>query len=589
MAQTKEIFALEYKFGGNAEFLERIEKLLERMEKSFEATQKKAEKSGEGVKEAFDGADKSIKKADKSAKNFEKSLAGVGSKLKGLAAGFVGFKTVEKAISVFSERENLQTNIGTLLGSETQGKAFSDYITKFAAATPYGISELSSLAKGLIQYDVPLEDVKKYMSQVGDIAMGDRSKMGSLGVVLGQVASAGKLQGQDLMQFINAGFNPLTEMSKMTGKSMAELRDIMSEGGISFQMVADAMARATSEGGKFYKGMEKGAQTLSGKWSTAMDNIEQKLGDAVERNSEKLKSLVDRVGNLNLDAIIDSAARLGNAVLNVAEALTPLVDKLMQVPGLMEAIFAAMALEKLSSFTGGIGGLAGAFGHMEHSIQRANRELLTMGRNGKTAAMGVAAAMAGATAGFMGGATTAGGVIGGGLSTGAATFAATGNIWAAGIATAGSFAGSLGNALYQTGKYYLGGEADANEAQSASSKKRNELTLRLNKAYNAYQKKGNAKNRAAWEEAEKAYIGEYGTAAYMERMNVLRGGGAAESAEAKSSVTNNYNTTNNSVTQNNSISAEFSELGNLLRKNLVEILERDIRFDSSMAMEVAAV
>lgn len=583
MAQTKEIFALEYKFGGNAEFLTKIENLLNRMEKSFSATELKAEKAGDGIKQAFDGVDKSINRAERSTKKLEGSIAGVGSKLKGLAAGFVGFKTVEKAISVFSERENLQTNIGTLLGSETQGKAFSDYITKFAAATPYGISELSSLAKGLIQYDVPLEDVKKYMSQVGDIAMGDRSKMGSLGVVLGQVASAGKLQGQDLMQFINAGFNPLTEMSKMTGKSMAELRDIMSQGGISFQMVADAMARATSEGGKFYKGMEKGAQTLSGKWSTAMDNIEQKLGDAVERNSEKLKQLVDRVGNLNLDAIIDSASRLGNAVLNVAEAVTPLIDKLMQIPGLMEAIFAAMAIEKLSTFTGGIHGLAGAFGHMEHSLQRANRELLTMGRNGKTAAMGVAAAMAGATAGFMGGAQTSGGVVANGLAAGATAFATTGNPLVGLLAAGGSFVGSVANAAYQAATY----DYEGDEKRIAANSKRTELTLRLNKAYNAYQKNGSAKNRAAWAEAEKAYIGEYGTAAYMERMNVLRGGGAAESAEAKSSVTNNYNTTNNSVTQNNSISAEFSELGNLLRKNLVEILERDIRFDSSMAMEVA--
>lgn len=584
MAQTKEIFALEYKFGGNTEFLTKIENLLNRMEKSFSATELKAEKAGDGIKQAFDGVDKSINRAEKSTKKLEGSLAGVGSKLKGLAAGFVGFKTVEKAISVFSERENLQTNIGTLLGSDTQGKAFSDYITKFAAATPYGISELSSLAKGLIQYDVPLEDVKKYMSQVGDIAMGDRSKMGSLGVVLGQVASAGKLQGQDLMQFINAGFNPLTEMSKMTGKSMAELRDIMSQGGISFQMVADAMARATSEGGKFYKGMEKGARTLSGKWSTAMDNIEQKLGDAVERNSDKLKQFVDRVGNLNLDAIIDSASRIGNAVLNTAEKLTPLVEKLMQIPGLMEAIFASMAIEKLSAFTGGIFNLSGAFGHMEKSLRRANRELLTMGRNGKTAAMGVASAMAGATAGFMGGAQTSGEVVANGLAAGATAFAMTGTPLVGLLVAGGSFVGSTANAAYQAATY----DYEGDEESIAANSKLNELNLKLKKAYKAYQKNGSAKNRAAWAEAEMAYIGEYGTAAYMERMNVLRGGGAAESAEAKSSVTNNYNTTNNSVTQNNSISAEFSELGNLLRKNLVEVLERDIRFDSSMAMEVAA-
>ena len=46
-------------------------------------------------------------------------------------------------------------------------------------------------------------------------------------------------------------------------------------------------------------------------------------------------------------------------------------------------------------------------------------------------------------------------------------------------------------------------------------------------------------------------------------------------------------TNNNTVTQNNSISSEFSELGNLIKQNLVELMERNLKFDTSMAMEVA--
>ena len=79
--------------------------------------------------------------------------------------------------------------------------------------------------------------------------MGDKEKLGGLSLVFGQVASAGKMQGQDLMQFINAGFNPLKELQKMTGKTYAELQDMMSKGRIGFDAVAAAIAHATSEGG----------------------------------------------------------------------------------------------------------------------------------------------------------------------------------------------------------------------------------------------------------------------------------------------------------------------------------------------------
>jgi hypothetical protein len=65
----------------------------------------------------------------------------------------------------------------------------------------------------------------------------------------------------------------LQELSKITGKTMSELKDQMSKGKISFDMVNKAIISATSSGGLFFKGMEKGSQTFSGKWSTMMDNI----------------------------------------------------------------------------------------------------------------------------------------------------------------------------------------------------------------------------------------------------------------------------------------------------------------------------
>lgn len=581
MAQTKEVFNLEYRFGGNAEFLTRLEQSISKLDKSFTATQVDSSRLGDAMEKNMAKASRSMDNARQSAKRLENSVSGIGSKLKMLAGAFIGFETVKTGISAFAEREKLQTDIGTLLGDDAAGKQFSDYITQFAKATPYGISELSGLAKGLIQYNVSLDDTKMYMQQLGDIAMGDKQKMASLGVVLGQVASAGRLQGQDLMQFINAGFNPLSVLSEMTGKTMAQLRDDMSQGAISFEMVSAALKKATSEGGRFYKGMEKGSKTLSGLWSTAMDNIKQSLADAFEKNQDKLKDFARRIGELDLSKLVDGLANVAGAVLRIGEVLAPLVEKMTQIPGLVEAIMMALAVEKFSAVTGGVNMLSGGFGKLVHSLQRTNRELLTMGRNGKKAAMGLAAVAGGGVAGFMGGAETSGEVVAGGLSTGGAVLATTGNPMLALLATGGSFAGSLINAGYQA----LNADVEAKRNNAANQERWNSNAA-LMKAYKTFDKDKSEKNARVLEDTYNAYARKYGEDAAEEYLSGISGLKSV-SEDAKANVTNFNTTNNNTVTQNNSISSEFSELGNLIKQNLVELMERNLKFDTSMAMEVA--
>lgn len=581
MAQTKEVFNLEYRFGGNAEFLNRLEQSISRLDKSFTATKVDSSRLGDAMEKNMDKASRSMDNAGKSAKRLENSVSGIGSKLKMLAGAFIGFETVKTGISAFAEREKLQTDMGTLLGDDAAGKQFSDYITQFAEATPYGISELSGLAKGLIQYNVSLDDTKMYMQQLGDIAMGDKQKMASLGVVLGQVASAGKLQGQDLMQFINAAFNPLTVLSEMTGKTMAQLRDDMSQGAISFEMVSAALKKATSEGGQFYKGMEKGSKTLSGLWSTAMDNIKKSLADAFEKNQDKLKDFARRIGKLDLSKMVDGLANVAGAVLRIGEVLAPLVEKMTQIPGLVEAIMMALAVEKFSAVTGGVNMLSGGFGKLVHSLQRTNRELLTIGRNGKKAAMGLAAVAGGGVAGFMGGAESAGGVVAGGLSTGGSVLASTGNPMLALLATGGSFVGSIVNSGYQA----LNADSEAKRNNAANQELWNSNAA-LMKAYKTFDKDKSEKNAMVLEDTYNAYARKYGEDAAEEYLSGISGIKRV-SEDAKANVTNFNITNNNTVTQKNSISSEFSELGNLIKQNLVELMERNLKFDTSMAMEVA--
>ena len=260
-----------------------------------------------------------------------------------------GFSTIQG-------NEKLSTDLGTLLGDDRAGSAFAERIREYAAATPYAQADLAGTAKMLVQYGAGVEETEKYIRQLGDISMGSSQSMQGLGLVLGQVRSQGRLTGQDLMQFINAGFNPLSVISEQTGRSMAELRDDMSRGAISFEMVAAAMDSATSEGGKFYKGAERGAKTLSGMLSTIKDNFGQAMASAIEANMDAIKRMLQTWVEFDWESVINVLTEIGKKatfVVGIANAafqsFTSHTEIMKQAIMSLGAVIASLAFSKLTA------------------------------------------------------------------------------------------------------------------------------------------------------------------------------------------------------------------------------------------------
>jgi len=157
-----------------------------------------------------------------------------------------------------------QTSFEVMAG-KTEGTRLNKDLTKYAQDSIYG-SEVYQNAQTMLGFGAGSKDVMPDLKMIGDIAMGDKDKMGRLTLAFSQVRAAGKLMGQDLLQFINAGFNPLQIVSQKTGISLGVLRERMSEGAISFEMVKEAFQSATGVGGRFYDMTNKIAQTDFGKW-----------------------------------------------------------------------------------------------------------------------------------------------------------------------------------------------------------------------------------------------------------------------------------------------------------------------------------
>ncbi|NOS94535.1 MAG: tape measure protein [Cyclobacteriaceae bacterium] len=156
------------------------------------------------------------------------------------------------------------TSFEVMAGKRDGGQLNND-LTKFAQDSIYG-NELYQNAQTMLAFGAAAKEIMPDLRMLGDVAMGNKEKLGSLTLAFSQTRAAGKLTGQEVLQFVNAGFNPLQIIAEKTGTSMGVLRKQMEAGQISFQMVKDAFITATSEGGRFYDMTNKIAQTDFGKW-----------------------------------------------------------------------------------------------------------------------------------------------------------------------------------------------------------------------------------------------------------------------------------------------------------------------------------
>lgn len=249
--------------------------------------------------------DKDLEKLEKPAKSVSKSIANGFSSVGKVAtktgtALTIGLTTPLIALGTAgvkynAQMEDFEANLTTLLGSADKAKAMLNDLKEMANTTPFETSDLLEATQMMLGFGLQADKTTGYLQTLGDISMGNSEKLMSLTRAFSQIGASGKATMEDINQMIDAGFNPLQIMSEKTGKSMATLRDEVSEGKVSFEDIAGAMQTATSEGGRYYNAMEKASQTMNGKLSTAMDALNTALGNLTQSLLPIVTQVVEKI------------------------------------------------------------------------------------------------------------------------------------------------------------------------------------------------------------------------------------------------------------------------------------------------------
>lgn len=293
-------------------------------------------------------------------------------------------------IRVRGEFQSMQTAIETMVGKDVAGQLIPQ-IKELAKISPLTMSDMVGAEEMMLGFNIQAEDTIKYLKAISDISMGESGKFNSLTLAFSQMSAAGKLMGQDLNQMINAGFNPLQIISEKTGKSIAILKDEMSKGAVSAEMVQQAFIDATSAGGKFYNMSENASKTINGQLSMmqdALDSVFNELGtksesvimDGIQMTTSLIQNyetvgkilagLVVTYGTYRTAVMLVTAAESKHTLVEIGLTNARLLARKAQL-----ALNAAMLTNPYVALTVIIGGLGAAMWALSDSTTSAERAL----------------------------------------------------------------------------------------------------------------------------------------------------------------------------------------------------------------------
>lgn len=333
------------------EFTRRVEASLQQIETAVADGGRELgedfQRGGEQAERAFEELDRSARRhLDSIERQTTQAATGLRSKLGGAAAiagaAFLGLGAVAAAglgaitfmgLKSAAAMEQTQISFAALMGSAEAGKKIFDELQQFAAATPFEFADLTGVAQRFFTFagstGIAKENAVEFLTVLGNVSSilgAGAFGMQRVALAMAQITSAGRLQGDELLQISDAlpGFNARLAIANYLGISLAEMVKLQEKGLID----ADTALRGLLDGMRKFPGaagaMEKQAGTLLGVFSTFKDVMSQTLVAAFQPVIPEIKASLLEVTPVLQDALKTMAPVLGTLL----SALLPLLGGL---------------------------------------------------------------------------------------------------------------------------------------------------------------------------------------------------------------------------------------------------------------------
>ena len=624
-----EVFNLDFKFGGNAEFLVKLESLLQRIDSrfdSFEDDVKESTQATDKMADAVDGLNDSFKEGVGAMSSF-------GEKLKDIAQYYLSFQAIRagaervwsfgmQSMDAFATQERAENQLKGAMknrGTLDQFQTIKDYAAEIQGRSIYGDEAMIKGAGELATYVKGTGSLKSMMDLLTDYAAGmtgggevSPEQMESLATGLG-MAYDGNYMAMRRKGFDTSKLEALDAIVENGGvwgaKERQKYGDVLDEDtlkkireykGVTEQMRVDALQDSLKD----WKGLSNEVNKLD---SSALIRFNNKLGDLRENIGKRLyptfNRLVDSIDK-HMPDIEEAFGAVAEMFETMANALEDHVDDIKDVISTFAELLKLIARYPKATIAAGLGfkvltsgalTAAGGFGTFSQQLQT---NITQVGNLNSALAV-----LVGGVAGYQmtdaeklegSGASGVGGVLGGvamGALAGAKAFGVFG-------AAAGAAAAAVGAAFRS-----IMDEMDALHDKRENEKNWNEKSKGFSVLQSLQKQAIAARKRGDFEEAERlqgrlqknidVFEGRWGEGSAGTGFRMTVAGGAANyekqkadaerkaqqdaKKQAKGDMFNTYNTTNNYIDQKVNVAAEVEKIGMLLNFSVRAAIEQAMR------------
>lgn len=230
------------------------------------------------------------------------------------------------ALKAASDFETAGVQLRVLTGSAASANALLKELQDFAANTPFQFTDITQASKALLAYGFSASEVTSKLQVLGDVSASSGQDLNEVTRIFGQVAAAGKLTGERLVQFEERAIPIGPAIAKTMGIAETSVRDMVSQGKVDFATFEKAFQSLNKEGGSAFGGMAERAKTVQGRFSNLTDAIEQLAVDFGQSLIPAAKAilivLTDLIQQFKTDNVKSFAQVMGQTIPTAIEYAT---------------------------------------------------------------------------------------------------------------------------------------------------------------------------------------------------------------------------------------------------------------------------
>lgn len=208
-------------------------------------------------------------------------MAGLARQFAPAAVGYAGYRATTASVGAFAEQDSMQRMLASMLGSKGGASKLFEQMRGLSLQSGLSIESLAGGANRMAGSGIPIDEIGKRITQLAAIAAGSNERFSRLALAFSQVSGNGRLMAEEMNQLTDAGFMPMQEIMKRTGKTQRELRDQMKDGNLGAEYLTAALDDATSSTGRFGRVFEDMADSTSlaiNKMQTAWQQLQVSVG-----------------------------------------------------------------------------------------------------------------------------------------------------------------------------------------------------------------------------------------------------------------------------------------------------------------------